>query len=318
MSDNIFASAVIRELENDLLSFDDTVRMIEEKSREDIIIELSGSSGNRTKNEDELIKKERLSAWETVDSLAHDSTEIKSLTVINDFHNLKVALKSIFAGETLERLYMYPTTVDTSSLFEIIRDRKYYELPKDLQAPTERAYSVLSETKDGQTLDTFLDREALEALRRDAKKSKSEMFKRFTEFFITATNIKTAYRGAKVQKSEKFFISAFCESETLDSVLLASAASKGEGQLLDFISSSAYDKAAEKLKVSITEFERYFDDELTKITQAAQLEAFSVDPCFAYYNAMITQLKNIKLILTCKKHGVPQKNIRERLRMTYV
>lgn len=321
LRDYTFAVAKIRELENELITQAILDRLIEAENENEVISTVLSRSKfevNGDRDLTEFFKSETLDAWETVSSLAPDSSEIKSLTVLNDFHNVKAALKALVMKDEVEKLYLFPTAVDTETFFENVRDKRYYELPKYIRQATENGYSVLIDTVDGQLLDSCIDSEAMKTLKRLAEKSNSEMFKKYTEFFISVTDIKIAYRGARADKGEKFFLDALCESDSLDIETLVSEALKGEQSLLTYIENSVYKEAAEKLKISLMCFEKYIDDGLTDITEQAKTDSFSVDPLFAYYHAKQTDIKNVRMILTCKQNSIEQRFIRERLRKTYV
>lgn len=321
LRDYTFAVAKIRELENELITQAILDRLIEAENENEVISTVLSRSKfevNGDRDLTEFFKSETLDAWETVSSLAPDSSEIKSLTVLNDFHNVKAALKALVMKDEVEKLYLFPTAVDTETFFENVRDKRYYELPKYIRQATENGYSVLIDTVDGQLLDSYIDSEAMKTLKRLAEKSNSEMFKKYTEFFISVTDIKIAYRGARADKGEKFFLDSLCESDSLDIETLVSEALKGEQSLLTYIENSVYKEAAEKLKISLMCFEKYIDDGLTDITEQAKTDSFSVDPLFAYYHAKQTDIKNVRIILTCKQNSIEQRFIRERLRKTYV
>lgn len=321
LRDYTFAVAKIRELENELITQAILDRLIEAENENEVISTVLSRSKfevNGDRDLTEFFKSETLDAWETVSSLAPDSSEIKSLTVLNDFHNVKAALKALVMKDEVEKLYLFPTAVDTETFFENVRDKRYYELPKYIRQATENGYSVLIDTVDGQLLDSYIDSEAMKTLKRLAEKSNSDMFKEYTEFFISVTDIKIAYRGARADKGEKFFLDALCESDSLDIETLVSEALKGEQSLLTYIENSVYKEAAEKLKISLMCFEKYIDDGLTDITEQAKTDSFSVDPLFAYYHAKQTDIKNVRMILTCKQNSIEQRFIRERLRKTYV
>lgn len=321
LADYTFAVAKIRELENELLPKAVIEQMVTAKNEKEVLAALSSKGweiADNHRNTDKLLTEESVNAWETLMSLAPDSVELKGLTVLNDFHNLKAALKSLVTGTEPERLYTVPTTLELDSLFENIREKRYYELPEYMQLPAEEGYKVLAETKDGQIFDSFMDREAMKALKNFGEESDSEMFKSYVDFLIAMTDIKIAYRGARAQKSEEFFLDSLCGSEYLDREVLAAEASKGEQSLLSFLETSPYKDAAESLKISVTRFERFIDDGLTDITESARTESFSVDPLIAYYHAKQTEIKVVRIIMTCKQNAVEQKIIRERLRKTYV
>lgn len=319
--DYTFAVARIRELENELLPKAAIEQMVTAKNEKEVLAALSSRGwaiADNHGNTDKLLTEESVNAWESLISLAPDSVEIRGLTVLNDFHNLKAALKALIMQNDPEKFYTVPTAVDTSQLYENIREKRYHELPEYLRAPAEEGYKVITETKDGQIFDSFIDREAMRTLKSFAEKSDSEMFGEYVDFLVAMTDIKIAYRGARAQKSVEFFLDSLCGSKFLDAQTLAQEASKGEQSLLSFLDSSAYKEAAQALKISVTRFERFVDDSLTDITEAARTESFSVDPLVAYYHAKQTEIKVVRIIMTCKQNSVDQKIIRERLRKTYV
>lgn len=321
MADYTFAVAKIRELENELLPKAVIEQMVTAKNEKEVLAALSSKGweiADNHRNIDKLLTEESVNAWETLMSLAPDSVELKALTALNDFHNLKAAIKSLVAGADPEALYTVPTTLELDSLFENIREKRYEELPEYMRLPAEEGFKLLAETKDGQIFDSFTDRETLNVIKRFAEESDSEMFKSYADFLVAMTDIKIAYRGARAQKSEEFFLDSLCGSALLDRDVLAAEASKGEQSLLSFLEASSYREAAESLKISVTRFERFIDDGLTDITESARAESFSVDPLVAYYHAKQTEIKVVRIIMTCKQNSVGQRIIRERLRKTYV
>ncbi len=236
---------------------------------------------------------------------------------MNDFHNLKAALKSLVTGKRPERLYLFPTVIDTQNFYESIRDKRFYDMPSYIGETAERGYSVLTETKNGQLFDSYVDRETLKTLKSLGEESDSEMFRECTEFFINMTNIKTAYSCSLSGKSESFLLDSLCQTQSLDIYSLASESSRGEQALLSFLETSVYSKAASKIKASPIEFEKFIDDKISEIMKDKARD-FSIDPILSYYYAKLTDIKNLRIIFICKKHSVKPENIRERLRKTYV
>ena len=87
---------------------------------------------------------------------------------------------------------------------------------------------------------------------------------------------------------------------------------------MDYLASSPYKEAAAKLAKSPQTFEKYADDALTDILKKAKLKAFGIEPLIAYYFAFETQTKCLRILTECKKNGVENKEITERMRELYV
>ena len=69
---------------------------------------------------------------------------------------------------------------------------------------------------------------------------------------------------------------------------------------------------------SLSGFEKWFDDRLMELIQKAKSTYFGPDPLAAYYLAREAELRNIRILLSGKRHGVEDAVIRERMRKLYV
>ena len=52
--------------------------------------------------------------------------------------------------------------------------------------------------------------------------------------------------------------------------------------------------------------------------EGAKYKSFGVEPLIAYYIAVETQVKAVRIILSCKYNGLKAETIRERVRKLYV
>lgn len=320
LNDYTFAVAKIRELENSLLTADDLERFTQTHDTNELLslFHSKGIDLNSLERADEFFDYEKEKVWQTVNSFSENCSEIQSLTVINDFYNFKTAIKSLMKKTSPDEYYISPTAVTLPVLSEIIADKVYADLPKYLGSVTQESMDVLLKTHNFQIFDAFLDRCALDALFAFALSSESEMYKKYVEFYITAVNIKIAYRFAKFSKSEDFLRQSLCTTYFFDTDELAKQALGGADGIIKFCEEVGLNDVAETLKISPEKFELYVDDTLTEITKSALTESFTFEPLFAFYKAKENDIKNLKIILTCKKNRISDTYIKERLRKPYV
>jgi vacuolar-type H+-ATPase subunit C/Vma6 len=136
----------------------------------------------------------------------------------------------------------------------------------------------------------------LSTLEKAAVSSQSAVFKRFVAARRLFASIKNQLMG---------------NPGAADAVIKANAFS-------DY--SARISSAAEELKRSgsLARFDREEDNACMQIVRAAKYSAFGVDPIIGYFSARETEIKNIHLILSKKRLGLPLEDIKPRLRMSYV
>ena len=268
---------------------------------------------------DLAFKQRKREVYDELLRLAPDCDELKIFTVKNDIHTIKAALKCLAGGQSRpENFYLYPTSLETDRLFSAFLEEKFYQLPEGYEKIAFRGYELITKTQDGQLLECFLDKIALELMKDRANKSQSPMVKAYVELFIKLCDVKTAFRFSRTGKNFDFIISALCGTYELDAGALAKAAEKGTDELLALLSGSELSKGVELLALDPSAFDRWGDNRLMEIVKEAGLEAFGVDPIFAYYLANEAEIKSLKTLLMCKKIGLDAEKTKERLCDLYV
>lgn len=266
----------------------------------------------------EMLNKKLNEAYELVYEAAPEKEELKLLTVRNDFNNLKAVLKAIVAGKEASDCYTFPTSVDIAELKRLLSEKKYSELDESMSYIAKKSYDILVRSMDAQRCDVCVDKFTLRAMQQISLELKSDIIKQYVEAFVAFTDIKTAFRCARTNKHRNFIYDSICGSADLPKEFLINAADKGEQELMDYLASSPYKEAAAKLAKSPQTFEKYADDALTDILKKAKLKAFGIEPLIAYYFAFETQTKCLRILTECKKNGVENKEITERMRELYV
>ncbi len=314
-----FAVAKTRAVETKLLSSSDLEQLIGASDYENAVKVLKdkGIVGEKD-NVQTALKNQITEAWQLLNEISPEIDPLEILIVKNDFHNLKSALKSLVSADKADDHFIVPSIVKPELLKSAVSGKKFYELPDYLEKTAERAYDVLVRTKDGQLADILIDAATLDNILQRAEKTGNAYIIKLAELLAVTANIKTAYRAARTGKDEVFLQTALCETKGLSKSDLIRSAKKGPDELLAFISETSYNDAAKNIKVSTSAFEKWCDDIIMSHIESAKYKSFGVEPLIAYYIAKETEIKTLRIILSCKYNNLHADTIRERVRKLYV
>lgn len=266
----------------------------------------------------DMLRRQAQQLWQLLMEVAPDPRELSFLAAKNDFHNLKAALKSLVSDQAPEPYWMLPNTVSVEIIWEAVSARKFHLLPAEMQRPAREAYDLLVRASDGQRADILLDRAALETLKSRAEATGSDFAKRLAELQCATADLKIALRAALTGRSDGFLQDALCECGTLRKSTLIAAAGRGVQELLQALAETPYADCVPAFSKSFAAFEKWCDDLLLAQLDAARRVSFGLAPLAAYFVARDTEIKNVRILLSCKRLGMPAEQIRERMRESYV
>lgn len=266
----------------------------------------------------EMLRGQAAQMWSLLTEVAPDLGELSFLTAKNDFHNLKAALKSLVSDQSPKPYWMHPSSVPAALIWEAVSNRNFSRLPASMQQPAQQAYELLVRASDGQRADVLLDRAALETVKSRAAETGSAFAIQLAEFLCATADLKIALRAAQTGRDERFLQDALCECDTLRKSALIAAAGRGVQELAQYLSETAYAACVPAFEKSFASFEKWCDDLLMQRLDAARRVSFGLAPLIAYYVARDAEIKNIRILLSCKRLGLPADQIRERMRESYV
>lgn len=320
-ADYTYAVARIRSMELKLFSakeIENLLSLSDYNSCLRYLNEKGWGNDNSSLNGDEIISIERKKIWKLMNELVKEENTFDVFLIQNDFHNLKVAIKSITRNVDPENMFIEFGKISGQKIYESIQNRKYSYLPEYLQNIAKYALDTLLQTSDGQLCDVLIDKACLDAVYKIGQSSDNEIIKLYSELFVASSNIKTAVRCAKVGKPLNFIKQALAECNSINCNALAVASSKGLEEVCNYLSTTTYKMAVEALKSSPSTFEKYCDDLLTDKMQSQKWEPFTIGPLIAYIIARENEIKTVKLILSAKLNSLDIEIVKERLRKMYV
>ncbi|MBP3729389.1 MAG: V-type ATPase subunit, partial [Lachnospiraceae bacterium] len=167
MKDYIYEVARIRVMENSLLKKADFDQLLAEPDHESALAYLADKGwGNGLAEAQTMLKAEEDAAWALMEELLKGGGELDILRLTKDYHNLKAAIKDLYASSSLppERLYLEGGTLSGEEIRQAVMEKDYDRLPPAMAEAARKASEVLTRTGDGQACDGIIDRAALEAL----------------------------------------------------------------------------------------------------------------------------------------------------------
>ena len=305
-----YAVASVREAENTLLSAAFFEQLLQASTYD------AACSLVRDKGIDEnALDKIVTDAWEYLCETAPDRKELEFLTAKNDFHNLKVVLKSMVTGNNADENYITPCLENPEELKKHVEEKSFDLLPDWISDAAAEAYNLITSTADGRLTDIFIDKCSLEATLRLAKGN--PFSEKLADMTASLANIRIAARAAATGIGEEMSDILFCRGCEIDSAGAAKAVSKGVDSVKEFTANSSYSHLADYI-TDFASLEKACDKAIADFIDDASRVSFGLDPIADYYIRVETEVKNLRLILRAKHASLSEDIIKERLRDVYV
>lgn len=302
--------------EDSLLTDADMERLINSENYYDAIHILSEKGYAEGSSIDELIFNRRKDLWSFMSELGIED-ELKIFRLSNDFHNLKVAVKTTVLGSSTDGLTLDFGTIPKEDIILFVKNGDYDKLPDEIGTVAKEALDVLLKTRDGQLCDMIIDRAEMEVLLSEAKKCNTDFIENYFRLKISLLNIKVALRCAVTGKSAEFTERAMADGTDIDKIEFSKAAADGLDSLIEVIQRSAFSDCIDYVRLSLADFEKWCDNQLMNLIKPQKTKNFTLSPIVAYLLGVENEIKMVRLILTGKLNSLPQSVILERVREMY-
>ena len=316
-----YAVARIRALEVSLFSDAFIEQLLACKSADQVlqsVIEKGWGDMDTEHDAEAVFKREEEKAWEVIRDTAPDMSVFDVLSYPKLYHNLKAAVKEVYAGVNNPAMFYDDCAVSGEEMLQIVENREFSRLPGNMSGTAQEALEALLHTGDGQLCDIIVDRAALDAIEEAGKRSGEPIIEDYADTTVAIADIKIAVRSQKTGKSADFMRSAMAECDSLSLDQLIRAALSGEEEIARYLEGTSYSGGADALRESPSAFERWCDNRMTETLRPQKYETFSVGPLLGYLVARQNEIKTVRIILTGKQNGFSDEAIRERIREMYV
>lgn len=317
-----FAVASVRSMENKLLSKQKLMQMAEAKSPEEAVRMLSDTVYGKKQIQDihqfeDMIESHMEETYNSVAKLIPSEALIDIFLYKNDYHNIKVLIKEEICNTNAKKLLVKGGTIPVDELVKNFRERNYAEMPIIDGEAVEEAISLYAKTKNGQYIDTVLDRACFAAMAARASEMNNEFVKKYVSMLADITNLKAVLRIKKMNRPFQAFEDTFVEGGTIRLDIFQKAFR--DESLIPVLKDTAYGNLCEQyMEEGFTVFEKACDDYLMDYIKTAKYKNLTPEPVVAYILAKETEAKCVRIILTCKMHNIDADIIKERVREVYV
>lgn len=317
-----FAVAVVRSKENNLVSKDKLMQMAEAPTAEDALRILSESGyGTLAPGEihdfEKLLSAQLSDAYKSLAGLIPDDKLVDIFLYKNDYHNIKVLIKQTVSGTDGSAYLIDGGTVSLDTLKAAFEERKFTDLPDLDIAAVNEAMEEYAKTKDGRYIDLILDRACFKTMAEAAQKSKNDYVIGYVERLADVTNIKTFIRIKRRGKNFKIFEDAYVSGGSLDLETFAEAYESDNPEAV--LTGRGYDQVCKDFMTeSFTKFEKNCDDFIMSYVKDARYKSLTPEPIVGYIIGKETEIKCVRIIMTCKLNNIDTETIKERVRESYV
>ena len=324
----LYATMRIRSLERTLLDEERVERMIEAKSFDEVTKSLSelGYTGiqNGTQAEVEAsIANARRETFNLLTGFLKNTALVDVFRIKYDYHNVKAIIKSDAVGIDCTRLLIDSGRIPSSELRAIMRQMEYKSLGEIMGAAVIDARDTLARTNDPQLADFILDRAYFREMQLAAKESNSRFFHEYVSLMIDISNLRALVRASRQKKDAEFLRGALSDGGNIPTVKFVDSLC-AEIPLAELFTSTPLETAAIEGARAIageagfTAFERLCDNALIEYIRKARYIAFGEAPLVAYLAAKEADITAIRIIMAGKLQELPNEEIRERVRLSYV
>lgn len=322
-----YAVSRIRAVEKKMLDNAKMNQMIETETPEDAM-KILGEADYEFSFEDikpydyeKLLNSEHKKVYNLLKIVAPEPEIFDIFIKKNDYHNLKVILKSEFSDTEPDEFLIDTGTIPVSKLKIMVRDREFTEMPEIMKNAVSECIDTFNRTSDPQILDIILDHAQMKQMRQSVQNYPNKFLKRLIEILIDITNIKTFLRVRKMNKSWDFLKKVLIEGGSIDNAVYIGKIKDTVESFLETIKFSPYSSVFEE---GIDDYrngvklEKLLDDFILNYIGKAKYITFGIEPLVGYLWAKENEMKNIRIIMVGKINNISKEIIRERLRESYV
>lgn len=265
-----------------------------------------------------ILSQKNKELWTLLSESVPDKRELDIFCVLNDFFNIKTAVKCLFSGAEPTDYYLYPSSVNLGELTEKIKLHDFSSLKIRGADTAEKAYKTALITGNGQSAEIIIDRGAVDCLCGYAKEKKSTLANEICGFLCDTANIKIALRINALGKNRDFAEESVGNCFNLDRKTLINLALSEKEELYAYLLSTEYANGVALYRESTALYEKWCDDRIIEKVSKAKYTAFGFDPVCAFYYGKQNEIKSVSMILSALQSGVSADEIKERVRLNYV
>jgi len=269
-----------------------------------------------------LLQAKLKETYERLYTLCPEPEVVDVLNLKYVFHNLKVLAKSAASEHAKQNSEGLLSEVTALSANEVLAGEKG-EAPAYAVAAYQEMLNAYGETRDPQAVDMAGDRLMYARMLELAEGLGNEFILKYVQMSIDVYNLRLLVRSKNMQRGVRFLRASLLPGGLTDTDFMKDNYDKP----FDTIAQRCYyayfgdamrlsEESYEKNKNFAT-LEKLTDNLLTAHIASAKYIAFGPEPLFAYLVARENEIRQMRIVITCKINHISEDVLRERLRELY-
>lgn len=318
------AIGVLREMEKTLMNREQWQRAVDAPDVTEALRVMSGDYDFSASHDtyEPVLQAKLKETYDRLYTLCVEPEVVDILNVKYIFHNLKVLVKASVSEHARQNSNAILSEVAAVTPQDMLAGEKG-GCPAYVTEARQAMEAAYAETRDPQSVDMVADRLMHERMLSLAEGLGNEFILQYVKMFIDLYNIRLLMRVQNMRLGARFLHGALLEGGLTDPSLFREMHDKS----IDVIAVKFYYKYfGEALRQSEESYEKTHnysmlekqaDNLLTAHIAQAKYVAFGPEPLFAYILARENEIRQMRIVITCKLNHISEDTLRERLRDLY-
>lgn len=352
--DYAYVTGRVRSLEAGLLSKAAVSHLFEAEDADDIAKVLTDSGYTISDSIENTVRKDLVESYHLLSGLIPDKEYIDALLLANDYHNLKVILKSFIpdyrenarispeditedadigshmdeffrsGGESMSeqelvRNFSLPAKYNPMKLLESVRSGRNDFPEPDFKAAVEEAFRRYVRFSDPGEIDIVIDRHYYQRLYDYAQMLDNPLFTEYAAFRADSTNLGILLRLRAMKADPSRISGMVVKGSQIPEATVVSLLNETNESIKDAYRSTSCEELAAFVDTYGTgrtamEFGKAVDNRIIRMLEKTRLILFGPEILLAYLISKDMQARNINIALTCVRNGVPMSIASEMMR----
>ena len=271
-----------------------------------------------------LLKNELRRIYEHAHSMTEQDSIVELCACKYDFHNLRAALKASLFPQRTPNPYISVTENAASDLEKLAAgDFEKSELPPHLVEAARVALESYHAEKNPQMIDIVLDKAMFAHMKVLAAASDIAFITDYVEMSIDFYNVKALMRIREMQKGTAFLSQCLVEGGRTELAFFVENYAKAPSAMVP-VFYYRYFGDAMRLGVetyerngNFSQLERRLDNLLLTHLKSAKYITYGPELLFAYLLNKENEIRQVRIVISCKSNGIGAEALKERLRDNY-
>ncbi len=322
----LYASGLLRSLENKILDSNDTERMIGAANLTEAFNVFNDTDyannllGVEARDFNKALEDDLMQLKNLFFQIIPDENLLKIIFYYYDFHNIKLAFKEKYLEKNLEKHSSSLGFSNYQKIKNVIVNEKKEDLPKEINKAIDCINEQLGKEKPlSHLIDRWTNWQYFKVIYGLAQKINNSFLKKLVSLQIDIANLKSFIRGKRMNRESNYIISEILLKGSIPIKDFTELMEKPLEEGLNYFKKYFSKKAARLIEdylehKNLWRLERDLENLELDFVRQSKFVAYGPEIALGYYYAKKNATRNVRLIMTAKLNNIKSEEIKERRR----